>query len=181
MMRLFPSILVLLLAVPAGAAAQDTPTACPVDRSPAGAWRLVRGDHFTFCVPATWRPQGPAAEGQDARRWHGRGGTVSWSREPLVQETRRTTVVMVSGADLAEAQRTGGRWPSAVEPAPPRQLSEMIGGRPVILVIGGTGADQFTEARTTFPALYFAGTARSSRTAELELEIYRTLRVETEP
>lgn len=157
----------LLLAGCAAAPAPrgPVPAPCPADDVPpgrVGEWRLVRGEGFTFCVPARWRPAGEApSPGADPAAWSGDGGTVAWGVGAYRPPQRGVVVV---------EERPGA-------PAEMRRFSESVGGASADLWDDRVGNRHFTGAQWARPrAVHLSGEARDARAAALQLDVYRTVR-----
>lgn len=159
----------------AGCAAAPSPadTASPASCSAAApgtreaAWRIVRADGFTFCVPPRWRPVGePAGPGLDAATWTGDGGTVAWGTGEYRAPERGVVTVEVSAED--PRRRAAGEV---------RRFSESIGGASADLWDDRIGERHFTGAQWTRPRpVHLSGEARDGRASALQLDVYRTVR-----
>ena len=166
----FAAALLLAGCAAAPAPRGPAPEPCPADAVPparGGAWRLVRGEGFTFCVPARWRPAGdPPAAGTDAASWSGDGGTVAWGTGAYRPPERGVVTVEVRGDD-----------PRPGAPGEVRRFSESIGGASADLWDDRVGERHFTGAHWTRPrAVHLSGEARDGRAAALQLDVYRTVR-----
>lgn len=142
------------------------PPPCTVSVPSDEPWREVRGNGFTFCVPASWRATGRSRDGgPDASTWRGGGGSITWGTG--AQGPRR---VFVSEVTVRAGQPL---------PDPPGRVSrftEVIGGRRAQLWNNEFDGKHFTGATWTQPALYLEGEASDAGAARLQLEIYRTVR-----
>lgn len=166
-----------LLLAPGAASAQtaDSTVVRPCTAIVAGAdlsgWKEVRGNGFTFCVPASWRPFGRARNGADAPTWRGGSGSVTWGRgePPRAVVTTVVTTTVVSGPMRS------------VPPTPPRSESRTFSE-----VIGGSSAELWTReydgrhangAQWHSPrGIYLTGESRDPGTAADQLRVYRTVR-----
>ncbi len=171
-MNRFGLAAVLLLAgcAAAPAARAPAPAPCPAADVPAGrdgAWRLVRAEGFTFCVPSRWRPAGTSsAAGSDAASWSGDGATVAWGTGAYRPPGRGVVTVEVRADD----PRPGASGEM-------RRFSESIGGASADLWDDRVGERHFTGAQWTRPrAVHLSGEARDARAAALQLDVYRTVR-----
>src|SRR5687768_15564305 len=144
-----------------GEAQTVVPCAVPAARSDSVMWREVRGEGFTFCVPADWRPSGP-------NTWRGGGGIVTWGRSATAR------IPITVGRMDSDNPVTAGRAP--VPPSDGWEATERIGGESVRLRSMRMGAKYSTFAEWSSRLLHFSGTAASAREAERQLEIYRTVR-----
>lgn len=98
------------LAVPSAARAQASAPAqpCPAERvGGAAAWRIVRGEGFTFCLPTDWQPSSSPRGAADPESWFARGLKVEWSRgrPQLLQRTETRRVTRDELAELQEEMR----------------------------------------------------------------------------
>lgn len=161
-MRRFRLAAALLLA--GCAAAPRGPAAAPAEPCPAGvapaarggAWRLVRAEGFTFCVPAGWR-----ASATGAASWTGDGGTVAWGTGAYRPPERGVLAVQERAGSAAEMRR----------------FSESIGGASADLWDDRVGDRHFTGAQWSRPrAVHLSGEAQGARAAALQLDVYRTVR-----
>jgi len=134
--------------------AASVPCNVPVASADSAGWKLVEATGFTFCVPAGWRHSG-------ARAWRGGGADIQWA----VGTPPQTTL----GGFRVPAKST--------EPLPaPRRFVEMIGGESAELSDTQMRDVDYTAAQWSERHVYFEGTARGPRGADLELMIYRTVR-----
>lgn len=167
----------------------SSPTTAPTDTLPCNVpvaddggqqWLFVRGKGFTFCVPPTWKPVGKPGKDADQTTWRSGTSSIKWTlgRVPSGRNLANASAV-VSASDLARA-RSGG-YSSEPLPAVERQsVTEMIGDQEVnVWNNRRTGTERQTGAEWTKPAFYFQGEAGDMIAAELELNIYRTVRLTT--
>jgi len=143
---------------------------------PAQPWQLVRGTGFTFCVPADW-------QSADGLTWRGAGGSITFASSgsgPLIPRDVITSRPIVVG-EIVETL-PADQLPTTIRTVPTfagcaeRRLAETIEGRSVTLTDTDCGGDHSTSARWSNPALSFHGTAPSASSAQLQLQVYRTLR-----
>ena len=127
----------------------------------------MRAEGFTFCVPASWRPEGEApAPGVDARRWRGGGGTLAWDTGTYRPAPRGPVTVAVREDD-----------PRRSAAGEVRRFSESIGGAAAELWDDRIGERHYTGAQWTRPRrVHLAGEARDGSAAALQLDVYRTVR-----
>lgn len=141
------------------AAVTDVP--CDTDRLPAdveGEWRAVRGDGFTYCVPAAWRPIGTRA-----RRWTSPSVDMTWG-DPGGHEQLVPFVAAARG-------QTGA-------PIGQRVVTETIDGRTVRLEImdGSDNPAWRAAAAWLEPSLRFSATARTASASREVLAVIRSVR-----
>ena len=148
---------------PAGGGPAPEAAPCPVRLATAdvSTWRVVQAEGFTFCVPPTWRPAG-------SRAWRGGAGEVEWGQSAYTRTATKTETVRVVAGQPA---------------TPPQPLTQ---GRRFTEMVGGYGADFwdnedegtfYTGAVWTAPRhVHVAGEARSRATANVQLDVYRTVR-----
>lgn len=138
---------------------------CPV-QTPDPGWHQVSAADVTFCVPGHWSRIG-------SRRWGGDGGSVEWGTGTLPRRVETRTVVV-------RVERGG------VPPTVPRRIpgarvdrwTETLGGAPAELWIAEEDGEMLRTGADWDPpvGLYMTGEARTRKTAELQVEIYRTAR-----
>ena len=147
---------------PAAAIAAGEPCAVPPDEADSASWRTVTATGFTFCAPPGWTRRGDAIRrGVSAVRW-GRG------------EHPRTEVEAVVRVP-AGSMPTGSGGPLDNEV---RRFTEAIGGLQADVWRNRFGRNYYTGAEWTSAAVWLVGEARDSRTADLEVVMYRTVRFE---
>lgn len=144
----------------AGADAVST-VLCDAARLPADTeseWREVRGDGFTYCVPADWKPVGARAQ-----RWTSSAADVAWN-DPAFFERRVPFVVPTRG-------QTGA-------PFGQRVVTETVDGHTVRLEIqdGGDYPAWSAAASWLEPSLRFYATARSAAASRDVLAVIRSVR-----
>lgn len=146
-------------ALPGADAVSSTP--CDATRLPGdveGEWREVRGDGFTYCVPADWKPIGARAQ-----RWTSAAVDVAWN-DPAFVERRAPFVVPARG-------QTGA-------PFGQRVVTETVDGRSVRLEIQDGAESPLWSAAASWlePSLRFAATARSASGSRDVLAVIRSVR-----
>lgn len=180
--RLLPLLLLAACASGGRQGATDAPVAetaaepcnVAVEATRGAPWRLVRGEGFTFCVPATWRARArPTSAGVDARIWWGGQGSVTWGTGTYRPQRRTVTV-----ATAVPASAAGG---TGMPPAPlageSRRSAETIGGYVADVWSNRFEGTHYTGAVWTMPArVHITGEAKSSVEADLQLAVYRTVR-----
>lgn len=130
---------------------------CEVPTPEEEDWRQVAAEGVSFCVPADWRPMG-------SKGWRGGGGSLTWgSVEP--RRPAQGRLLTVRASDIPA-------------PTQERRFSELIGGVSVELWLTGSEGEFLTGATWENPRpLYMNGEAISLRDSEVQLEIYRTVRI----
>lgn len=161
--------------------------ACTAPPSPTDMlWREIRAAGFTFCVPASWRSQGPAAgPALDPRTWRAptipdepSSASITWGTgaTPTRFGTRTETVVSRGGGELPQRSTT------AVPQLPDVRYTELLGGRTAeVSEWISDGPVHHTEARWHGPAVYLRGETRSEMLAQLLLAIHHTVRFTPAP
>ena len=164
-------LIALLAAVAIGGCARKQPALasadavssapCDAARLPEdtdGEWREVRGDGFTYCVPADWK-----AIGARAQRWTSTSVDVAWN-DPAFFERRVPFVVPTRGG-------TGA-------PFGQRVVTETLDGHTVRLEIqdGGDAPAWSAAASWLEPSLRFYATARSASASREVLAVIRSVR-----
>jgi hypothetical protein len=149
-------------------------------------WREVRAAGFTFCVPASWRSDGPAAGAElDPRTWRTStipgepsSASITWGTgvPPTLFETRTQTVVSGGGGELPQRSTT------VVPAGPGLRHTEVLGGRTAeVSEWIAEGPVHYSEARWHDPAVYLRGETRSEMWAHTLLAIHRTVRFTPAP
>lgn len=179
-------LLLSVLLVPCGAAAQEAPQAgTPAAERPCAVtlpgadlsgWKEVRATGFTFCVPATWRPSGRARNGVDPHTWRAGSGSVTWGTG-----TYRGKVVSTTVTTVVITGRAAGGLPPLPPPSGPqgqvRNFAEPIGGATADLWDNEFEGVNYTGAKWSSPqAVHISGESRDTRTAAVQLQVYRTVR-----
>ena len=142
-------------------ASEISQAACEASRLPEeirGDWRMVRGDGFTYCVPADWQAVGPRAE-----RWRSATVDVSWN-DPTGFERPLAPVNPVRG-------QTGAPFGS-------RASTIEVDGRLVRLEItdGAQATSWMAAASWLEPALRFYATARTATASDEVIAVVRSVR-----
>lgn len=172
-MRSMLSVGAMILLSTLAASGQEAPQeveSCPVATPTSDVpWRLVRADGFTFCVPQDWAPVGkPGKDGVAQQTWRSGAASITWRRGRYQPERVPFRV---------QASPSSGTQP----PQQPdmRRMREAIGGFAAELWIADLRSRFTTGAEWEEPtALHLVGEARRRADAELQLEIYRTVRVQ---
>lgn len=150
---------------PAGASAaavapSGTPCAVAVEGADIRDWRTVDARGFTFCVPADWRSRGNS--------WRRGSASIEWGvGEPRPRAIQKTVA--------SESMLPSGPPPNSDI----RRFSETIGGREAELWENRFGTSYYTGAKFSRPKVYLVGGASDRGAANLEIEIYRTVRFAT--
>ncbi|MEJ2187273.1 MAG: hypothetical protein P8Z36_15280 [Gemmatimonadota bacterium] len=131
-------------------------------------WHQVSGDGVTFCVPEDWSSMG-------RRAWHGDGGRIRWApgAKPFRIESRVVRVAVPRGA------------PPPTMPSPDIRIvyntHELVGEAQVDLwIIERKGTFETGASWNTGTPLHMAGEAPNQAAADLQMKIYRSVRVETQ-
>jgi hypothetical protein len=167
----------------AGTATAGFP-ACTAPPSPTEMlWREIRAPGFTFCVPASWRSEGPAAgPALDPRTWRAPitypSTSITWGTgvPPAHLGTRTQNVVYNGGSEYLQQSITPVLQP------PHARYTKLLGGRTAEVsewISGGPVYD--TEARWHDPAVYLRSQTRSVIRDPIFLAIQRTLRFTSAP
>lgn len=129
-------------------------------------WHQVSGDGVTFCVPEDWSSTG-------RRAWHGKDGKIRWApgARPFRIEERVVTVTV------------SRRQAPPRLPAPQIRLvyntSELVGGAQVDLwILDRKGTFETGASWNTGRPLHMTGEAPNEAAADVQLKIYRSVRVE---
>ena len=149
-------------------AASDGRCRAEVEGADLRDWREVRGDGFTFCVPAEWRTSGRVAQRGQAR--------VEWNVGVPLRDPKAP---VLGTGDLTASLRAHVRG----NPTESVRFSEPIDGRPAELYREALGVASIpprvaylTGAQWLGPTVHFLGEATELSTAEMQFVIYRTTR-----
>lgn len=135
----------------------ETLPPCPLETEQSRDWREVTTSLMTFCVPAGWTAQGQ-------NQWQGRGGSIRWSPG-------------LPGAGGRAGLGSAGNAAAGQE----RRFSEVLGGFPVELWMARMEGGFQTGADWRVPReMHLRGTATSEAAAELQLDVFRTVRPRSE-
>jgi hypothetical protein len=185
----------LCLALGAGCR-QSAPSTLPVAFTPCpvkgpgpvdSSWRRVRASGFTFCVPGSWRPSGPASDSLDAKAWRGDEGSLTWDLGRPESTTPRTKTAEV------EAPVVAGRGRNLPRAMPAAPTMPMVGTAPcsaptrtntpfmvdsVVVVATQTacGGTWMMTGWSTTPAIYVQGETHSPEEAKVLNAIVLTIR-----
>jgi hypothetical protein len=160
------------------------PTSCAPPSATAGpAWKLVAGAGFTFCVPSDWQTS-------DGQSWRGGSGSIAWGTGtpaawPLVPQVEREgvvygTVTVVSPGQMP-APSTVPILPASTEPCTAKRFAERVGGFLTDFYHGDCDGRHSTGAWWLTAHAYVAGVATDAETAELQLQVYRSVRFNAAP
>jgi hypothetical protein len=151
-------------------AARPSAATCSAPGAPASTpWRLVAGQGFTFCVPASWRSS-------DGRTWRSGGSVVGWCTSRDLAECPRVTFE-ISGPVISSPSQVGAAaLTQGGDVCSSDRLDESVGGLPATLQDYHCNAHHVTEASWSALALHFFGATDDASTARLQLQIYRTVR-----
>jgi hypothetical protein len=144
-----------------GATAAALPP-CQVETDDSRDWRQVTTDLLSFCVPAGW-----TARGQN--EWQGRGGSIRWGPGTRPASVGTGSVAAGGGGDPSIEANRGQE----------ERFNEVIGGVPVELWVARVESLFQTGAEWRTPReAHMRGTATSEAAADLQLNIFRTARLE---
>jgi len=164
-------------------AARLDPNSCAAPSATAGKpWQLVSAEGYTVCVPADWRTN-------DGHTWQGGGGSITWGTGTPVPWPNVTGEMSVTGS--VTQVTPGGQVLSQGTMPPDVQYSQ--GGhaecsdRHSLETVGGVRADlyhvcfgrHFTGAWWLTLGVFVSGEAMDARTADLQLQVYRSVRFGT--
>lgn len=147
-------------------AARTSPTSCDAPGAPAAAWRLVRADRFTFCVPPDW-------SSSDGITWRGGAGSIAmWDGVARIVPREQIVSARAGGLPPLDSEEPG---------CTSRDYREEIGGAEGTLTVIDCGG-----ATTTFLAMerigiHLRGEPTVSAGATLQLQIFRTVRLLANP
>jgi hypothetical protein len=166
-MRLWATVLVMVIALPAISYSQEVEPCAVETPSTDEVWRLVRADGFTFCVPPDWAPVGkPGKDGFAQHRWRSGPSSITWTRGQYTEERESFSV-----------SRDASSMPRQPRQPDIRRTSERIGGGVAEMWTSDLQSSYRTGAVWESPsAIYFLGEARRRDQAQLHLDIYRTVR-----
>lgn len=145
----------------AAVSADEQSVACRVPVPSGEAWRQVRAEGFTFCVPRSWRVR-------DGRATY-TGGSVQW---------RQGTY---SRVPFTVGRVESGRPPPAMAGSRAEQFTETIDDRSAQLWLLSSRGTISTGASWSDPAMYFTGEARDEAMAAEHFAVYRTVRFVERP
>jgi hypothetical protein len=162
----------------AGTATAGFPACTAPPSSTEMLWREIRAAGFTFCVPASWRSEGPAAgPALDPRTWRG-SSSITWGSgvPPAHLGTRTQTVVYSGGSEVPQLSTTPVLQP------PDARYTKLLGRRTAEVsewISAGPVYD--TEARWHDPAVYLRSQTRSVMRDPIILAIQSTVRFTSAP
>ena len=153
--------------------ARPSAAACTAPDAPSTAsWQLVKSPVFTFCVPGTW-------QSVDGRTWRSGGSVIGWCTAATPSQCPNVSMQVSGEVTLV----TPGQLPGAPRPASfgtgcsSSRSAEDVGGASADLTESHCGGHHVTEAYWPSLALRFLGETDDAATAQLELQIYRTVRI----
>lgn len=158
-----------LLPAPTGAARCTVPGVGTAE----APWRRVRATGFTFCVPPHWRPDGPGTRGADALTWTGDNGSITWGRVQT-EVIRRDIVAMRVGPDGQPDLESLGITRLC---STPLNFQLYVDGLTIETTQHECQGGYFTSASLGQSLPQLTGQSRSGATAELQMQIYRTIRL----
>jgi len=166
-------------------AARVDPASCAAPSTPAGKpWQLVAEAGFTFCVPSDWR--------LDGHMWRGGGGSITWGiGTPAPWPMIRGEVVGTITGPVTRINSTGqvtsqGTVPMVADNAQggaqcsDQRFTERVGGLMANFYHVCFGR-HFTGAWWLTRGVYVTGDAADALTAELQMQVYRSVRFGTAP
>ena len=155
--------------------ARPSAATCTTPDAPASTpWRLVTTPLFTYCVPAAW-------QSSDGRTWRLGGAVLGWCTSATLTQCPDVTHEVTMEVNVV----TPGQLPG---PPQATQFGTGCSGQRSADSVGGVWAQlgdwrcqghHVTEARWVSFALMFVGETDDAATAQLELQIYRTVRFTT--
>ena len=150
----------------ASLAADTTITACLTDAPhvDVSEWRRVRVPLFEFCLPREWTGRAPV--------WRHGTASIRWGqgKHPAELEGRRDRAPSLMGRP--DVPREGASRGEEVH-----HSGEMIGGRWAELWRNRIGGTWYTGVEWPSERVWLAGQATDARTADLQLDVYRTGRI----
>ncbi len=151
-------------------AARTSATSCTnPGADPTPPWRLVGGAGFTFCVPSDW-------SASDDHTWQGGGGSITWSLANPASALVYRQVITDRPVQPGDIAQEGPNGVFSVTPCSSRRMEELIGGQHASLMASDCPGQQRTYANWATLALHFSGRAPGPATANLQLQVYRSVR-----
>lgn len=159
-----------MLPAPTGAARCTVPGV----GTAAAPWRRVRATGFTYCVPPHWRPDGPAPRGADAMTWYGDNGSITWGRVQTEVISRDVVAfVRVTRGTPMDLESLGIPRPCST----PLNFQLDVDGLTIATTQHECQGNYWTTASLGQSLPQFTGQSRSSAAAEIQMAIYRTIRL----
>ena len=165
------------------AARLDATSCAPPSATAGRSWKLVAGAGFTFCVPSDW-------QSRDGHSWRGGSGSITWGAGtpapwPQVPQVERAgeiygTVTYVSPGEVA-APSSIPMVPAATLPCSAKRFTERVGGVLADFYHGDCDGRHSTGAWWLAAGAFVAGVAADAETAELQLQVYRSVRFSAAP
>jgi hypothetical protein len=153
-------------------AARTSANTCGAPDAPASAppWQLVRGQGFTFCVPADWHSS-------DGHTWRSRGSLLGWCT-PDRPDQCPNVAGYISGPIVTNQAQTGAAaLVNEGGGCSSDRFREDVSGALATLF------DQYCEGRHVTgigwwsgPSVEFLGQTDDAVAARLQLQVYRTVR-----
>lgn len=140
-------------------------------------WHQVSEEGLTFCVPEDWSSTG-------IRVWRGTGGKIHWIWGTPVNRELGVVTQVVAVTDGTIPTRPPTLPPPPVSNLPVRHIydsRETVGGVQVDLWIQRRASSFVTGATwTTGKRMQMTGEAATRSAASLQLDIYRSVRLEAQ-
>ncbi len=150
------------------------------------SWRQVLASGFAFCVPGSWRAQGPGQGKVDAKEWSGVEGSITWDTgaPPSIAPPQRggeitgTIVYLSPGQPVPPPTLQPARTPTGPEPcAQPTTTPHLAGNVVLFITRGNCEGTWTTTAWSAQPRIYVRGQVRGEKAAELLRLVTETIQV----